>query len=87
MESGSPLSIGDITNGQDVYDAIVNSTGCSSSNDTLQCLRGVSLDALQQAVNQSPSFFTSKTVCTSLYNDLIMRILLLCAGTQPTVAT
>ena len=52
MQSGSPLPVGDITHGQQYYDALVDATGCSGSSDTLQCLRGVPYDTLKKAVNE-----------------------------------
>lgn len=58
MESGSPIPVGDISNGQKYYDAIVDQTGCSGSADTLECLRGVSYDSLKAAMNASPSIFS-----------------------------
>ena len=52
MQSGSPLPVGDITHGQQYYDALVDATGCSGSSDTLQCLRGIPYDTLKKAVNE-----------------------------------
>lgn len=58
MQSGSPIPVGDITNGQKDYDALVAETGCTSSSDTLQCLRQVPFTTLMNAVNMSPSIFS-----------------------------
>jgi hypothetical protein len=58
MQGGSVTPVGDITNGQPYYDALVAETGCSGANDTLQCLREVPYDALLSAVNQSPGIIT-----------------------------
>jgi acetylcholinesterase len=58
MQSGSPLPVGDITQGQEYYDALVSETGCSSASDTLQCLREVPYETLLGAVNQSPNIFS-----------------------------
>jgi hypothetical protein len=55
MQSGSPLPVGNILQGQKYYDALVSDTGCSSASDTLQCLREVPCETLFDAVNQSPS--------------------------------
>ena len=57
MESGSPIPVGDITGGQPYYDELVESTGCSGSSDTLECLRGVDYDTLKAAMDQTPSIF------------------------------
>ncbi|KXN88427.1 Lipase 4 [Leucoagaricus sp. SymC.cos] len=57
MESGAPIPVGDIENGQIYYDAIVKDTGCSGSADTLQCLREVSFDKLKAAIDATPSIF------------------------------
>lgn len=58
MESGSPIPVGNITEGQVYYDALVSETGCTGATDTLQCLRGVPYDQLLAAVNQSPGIFS-----------------------------
>lgn len=57
MESGSPIPVGDITNGQPYYDDLVSRTGCTGASDTLQCLREVDYDTLKEAMNASPSIF------------------------------
>lgn len=67
MQSGSPIPVGDITRGQKYYDALVEQTNCSGSNDTLQCLREAPYDLLKAAVDKSPSIFTYQ-VCGLLYN-------------------
>lgn len=58
MQSGSPIPVGDITNGQKDYDALVAGTGCTGSSDTLQCLRQVPFTTLMNVVNKSPSIFS-----------------------------
>ncbi|KAG0696092.1 Alpha/Beta hydrolase protein [Suillus ampliporus] len=58
MESGSPIPVGDITHGQSYYDFIVKNTNCTSSSDTLQCLREVPYDTLMLAINQTPNIFS-----------------------------
>ena len=63
MQSGSPLSVGDITNGQASYDLIVNETGCTGSANTLDCLRGVPADTLSRAMNRVPGLI-SAAVCS-----------------------
>jgi len=57
MESGAPIPVGDIENGQVFYDQIVRDTGCSGSTDTLQCLREVDYDTLKAAIDATPSIF------------------------------
>ncbi|KIJ11938.1 hypothetical protein PAXINDRAFT_171554, partial [Paxillus involutus ATCC 200175] len=58
MQSGSPFPVGDISQGQKYYDALVSETRCSSASDTLQCLREVPYETLLDAVNQSPRLFS-----------------------------
>ncbi|KAI0088623.1 carotenoid ester lipase precursor [Irpex rosettiformis] len=55
MESGSTIPVGDLTGGQNEYDAIVQKTGCSGSADTLECLRQAPYSTLKAAVDQSPA--------------------------------
>lgn len=57
MESGAPIPVGDITNGQKYYDALVADTGCSSASDTLACLRTIPFSVLKAAINKSPGIF------------------------------
>ncbi|PPQ91064.1 hypothetical protein CVT25_014732 [Psilocybe cyanescens] len=57
MESGSFLPVGDITEGQALYDTIVEETGCTGSADTLQCLRALPFDVLKAAIDKSPGIF------------------------------
>ncbi|KAA1472208.1 alpha/beta-hydrolase [Dentipellis sp. KUC8613] len=56
MESGTAIPVGDISHGQHYYDALVNGTGCSGSQDTLECLRHVPYDQLKPLVDQTPSY-------------------------------
>lgn len=57
MESGAPIPVGDIENGQIYYDALVSQTGCSGKADTLDCLRGVPYATLKAAISKSPGIF------------------------------
>ncbi|TCD60885.1 hypothetical protein EIP91_009376 [Steccherinum ochraceum] len=57
MESGSPLPVGDVTEGQPLYDTIVAQVGCTGSSDTLECLRQAPFDRLKAAMDASPSLF------------------------------
>ncbi|KAH9175632.1 Alpha/Beta hydrolase protein [Lactarius sanguifluus] len=55
MQSGAPMSIGDITHGQQYYDFLVERTGCTSSSDTLACLRAAPYEELKAAMDSTPS--------------------------------
>ncbi|KAI9442990.1 alpha beta-hydrolase [Lactarius indigo] len=58
MQSGSPTPVGDITNGQKYYDFLVARTNCTGSPDTLACLRAAPYEALQAAMDSTPSLFS-----------------------------
>ncbi|KAG7090372.1 hypothetical protein E1B28_009491 [Marasmius oreades] len=62
MQSGSPIPVGDITNGQKYYDALVQETGCAGSSDTLSCLRTVPFATLKAAINESPGIFAYQSL-------------------------
>ena len=64
MESGFPYPIGPIELGQPIYDSVVEQVGCSSANDTLNCLRTVPYEELLAAFDTFPSLF-SYQVCVS----------------------
>ncbi|KAH9060191.1 carotenoid ester lipase precursor [Lactarius vividus] len=55
MQSGAPMSIGDITHGQQYYDFLLERTGCTGSSDTLACLRVAPYEELKAAMNSTPS--------------------------------
>ncbi|KAG0698057.1 Alpha/Beta hydrolase protein [Suillus ampliporus] len=55
MESGFPVSLGNITRGQAHYDFMVNATGCGHYPDTLECLRTVPYETFISAI-QTPTF-------------------------------
>ncbi|KAH8982171.1 carotenoid ester lipase precursor [Lactarius hatsudake] len=57
MQSGGPIPVGDIENGQPYYDFMVQKTGCSGSSDTLGCLRKVPYNTFKKAMDESPNFF------------------------------
>ncbi|KAH8982277.1 carotenoid ester lipase precursor [Lactarius akahatsu] len=57
MQSGGPIPVGDIENGQPYYDFMVEKTGCSGSSDTLRCLRKVPYTTFKRAMDESPNFF------------------------------
>lgn len=58
MESGAPIPMGSILNGQKYYDALVADTGCGGSSDTLECLRSAPFESLMQAIDSSPSILS-----------------------------
>ncbi|KAF8261989.1 Alpha/Beta hydrolase protein, partial [Lactarius quietus] len=62
MQSGSPMPVGDITNGQPYYDFLVERANCSGSSDTLQCLRAVPYEELMDAINLTPSLFSYQSL-------------------------
>ncbi len=59
MESGSAIPVGDITNGQKVYDTFVRNAGCQGSSDTLQCLRQAPFGSIKKAMDESASFLST----------------------------
>jgi len=76
MQSGSPIPIGDITNGQGYYDFLVAQTNCTGSSDTLQCLREVPYTTLMDAINQTPNIMTyqvSMPMASGLNTDRYCR--------------
>ena len=64
MQSGSPIPVGNIVNGQAGYDELVTRTDCSAAKDTLHCLRHVPFDTLREAVDMSPGIFSRQVSCT-----------------------
>jgi acetylcholinesterase len=58
MESGSPLSVGPLADGQVYYDGIVAHSNCSGALDTLDCLRKLPFDTFKAAIDTSPSIFS-----------------------------
>jgi acetylcholinesterase len=57
MQSGGPIPVGDIENGQQYYDALVKNAACDNSPDTLECLRNVPYAKFKYAMDLSPNFF------------------------------
>ena len=57
MQSGGPIPVGKIENGQRYYDHMVKETGCSKQRDTLECLRKVPYATYKKAMDSSPNFF------------------------------
>ncbi|KAK7029558.1 hypothetical protein VNI00_014435 [Paramarasmius palmivorus] len=62
MQSGAPIPVGGVENGQKYYDQIVSSTGCSGSPDTLQCLREVPYTQLKAAIDETPGIFSYQSL-------------------------
>jgi len=64
MNSGSvvPADPVDCPKGQAVYDTVVAAAGCSSANDTLECLRGVPYETLLNATNSVSSLLSYTSV-------------------------
>ncbi|PPR02364.1 hypothetical protein CVT24_011708 [Panaeolus cyanescens] len=60
LQSGAPLPVGNITKGpnQSFYDLIVSETGCSTSANTLDCLRNLPFSKLKTVVDRTPNFFS-----------------------------
>lgn len=62
MNSGSPIPVADIVNGQSTYDAVVKDAGCASAADTLQCLRTADYKTFFDAMNKQPLFLNYQTL-------------------------
>lgn len=62
MESGAASPIGNVSKIQPTFDFIASETGCASALDILECLREVPAEAIQAAMDQTPTFL-SFTVC------------------------
>ncbi|KAH9483256.1 Lipase 4 [Psilocybe cubensis] len=56
MQSGAPVPVDSMLNGQGVYDLISSKTGCDKTLDSLKCLREIPLEQLKSAVDASPNF-------------------------------
>lgn len=57
MQSGFPLVLGGFEKGQGAYDEVVRGAGCEGASDTLECLRSVEFETLQNAVDATPNVF------------------------------
>ncbi|KAJ6555000.1 carotenoid ester lipase precursor [Mycena vulgaris] len=62
MQSGSPIPVGPLENGQKFYDAIVKQTGCSGAADTLACLRTVPYASIKSAIDASPGILSYQSL-------------------------
>jgi acetylcholinesterase len=66
MQSGFPISVGDLDQGQVYYDFVVQQVGCSTAADTLDCLRTVPYDALSAAFAATPNLSSYRVHAFSL---------------------
>lgn len=48
---------------KEYYDQLVDETNCTSSDNTLACLRAVPLDTLKTAVDNTPNYFSYDVSC------------------------
>ncbi|KAF4586422.1 hypothetical protein EYR38_010698 [Pleurotus pulmonarius] len=58
MDSGGPLQVPKVSDGQKDYDSIVDSVRCTHRQDTLACLRTVPFDTLAAAINETRDIFS-----------------------------
>ncbi|KAH9889042.1 carotenoid ester lipase [Cubamyces lactineus] len=58
MESGAASPIGNVSKIQPTFDFIASETGCASALDILECLREVPAEAIQAAMDQTPTFLS-----------------------------
>ncbi|KAI1750140.1 sterol esterase [Xylaria castorea] len=67
MDSGSiiPADKVDCDRCQDIYDQVVRSAGCSSSQDTLQCLRSADFATFSSAASSVPGLLSYTSVALS----------------------
>ncbi|KAI0298095.1 carotenoid ester lipase precursor [Multifurca ochricompacta] len=62
MHSGGQIPVGDIENGQQYYDFMVEKTGCKTAKNTLDCLRRAPFKTFKSAMDESPNFFAYQGV-------------------------
>ncbi|KAA1472211.1 carotenoid ester lipase precursor [Dentipellis sp. KUC8613] len=58
MQSGGPIPVAGMENGQVYYDNLVQDLGCGCAADTLECLRQVPFTSFKVAMNKAPNFFS-----------------------------
>ena len=66
MQSGFPISVGDLEQGQVYYDFVVQQVGCSTAADTLDCLRTAPYDVLSAAFAATPDISSYRVRAFSL---------------------
>ncbi|KAF5332574.1 hypothetical protein D9611_005208 [Ephemerocybe angulata] len=62
MQSGAPIPVGNMTEGQVYYDKLVQDAGCGGANDTLACLRSAPLGNLTSAIGYSPGIWSYQSL-------------------------
>jgi acetylcholinesterase len=67
MQSGAVIPRGDISLGQQDYDALVREAGCTGAEDTLECLRQLPFATLKKAMDMSPGLFSYR-VCHDFFD-------------------
>jgi len=63
MQSGGPIPVGNIENGQQYYDHMIRETGCRGQPDTLDCLRRIPYATFKRAMDSSPNFSRTRDWC------------------------
>ncbi|KAJ7137099.1 sterol esterase [Mycena epipterygia] len=58
MMSGSPITAPSVADGQADYDELVAANDCAKSQNTLDCLRHIPLDAFKATVDNTPNFLS-----------------------------
>ncbi|KAG8906279.1 hypothetical protein FRB99_007216 [Tulasnella sp. 403] len=82
MQSGAPIPVGNIENGQPMYDSLVKMVGCGGDSDSLGCLRKVPFDTFYRAMNTIPGLYLPRvdgniltdTPFSSIQRGLIARV-------------
>ncbi|KAF5680079.1 triacylglycerol lipase V, partial [Fusarium heterosporum] len=73
LESGSPVALfGNATTWQGYYDALVKKTGCSSSSNSLACLREVPWKTLNDIFNSTTALSVSSPPLTAVIDGDFM---------------
>ncbi|KAG9028761.1 hypothetical protein FRB95_006088, partial [Tulasnella sp. JGI-2019a] len=60
MQSGAPIPVGDIKNGQDVYNALATKLGCAKEKDSLSCIRKAPFESFYDAANNVPGLLVPR---------------------------
>lgn len=68
---GATLPVGDLSLGQDTYDAVVEAEGCGSSGDTLGPLKELSFDVLKRAFEDASLPVYAQKVRFGLVNGVV----------------
>ncbi|KAJ7452156.1 Alpha/Beta hydrolase protein [Mycena galericulata] len=62
MQAGSPETCPSVADGQSDYDGLVAANNCTTSADTLDCLRRVPLDSFVATINKTPDFLSYRSL-------------------------